>query len=152
MSLRFASADDAEALEAVHAKAFDKSWTAPDIVRLMQIMGGFALISEDSEGISGFILARVIAGEAEILTLAVAPWARRQGAGLVLVEAVAAEAARRGASVVFLEVATDNAAAVALYQSAGFETAGMRRAYYARPDAPSADALVLRRALNSVGG
>ena len=149
MTLRFASADDAEALEAVHARAFDKSWTAPDIARLMQIMGGFALISEDPEGITGFILTRVIAGEAEILTLAVGPWARRQGVGRTLVEAAAAEAARRGAAALFLEVAADNPAAVGLYERTGFEQAGQRRAYYARTDAPSADALVLRRPLNS---
>ena len=150
MTLRFAGIDDAEALEAVHSRAFDRSWTAPDIARLMQIMGGFALISEDVDGPTGFILARVIAGEAEILTLAVAPWARRQGVGLVLVEAAAAEAARQGAAAMFLEVAADNPAALGLYQRAGFEHAGQRRAYYARADAPSADALVLRRPLNSV--
>ena len=151
MTLRFANADDAERLETVHARAFDRSWTAPDIARLMQIMGGFALICEDAEGVNGFILGRVIAGEAEILTLAVAPWARRQGVGLLLVEAVVAEAARRGAAARFLEVAADNPAALGLYDRAGFVRAGLRRAYYARPDAASADAFVLRRPLNSAG-
>ena len=149
MSLRFATAEDAVQLEAVHSKAFDRSWTADDIARLMDIMGGFALITEEFDGVTGFILARVMGGEAEILTLAVAPWARRRGVGLELVEAAAAEAVRRDAAALFLEVAADNPAAVALYERAGFERAGLRRAYYARPDAPSADALVLRRTLNS---
>jgi ribosomal-protein-alanine N-acetyltransferase len=53
--------------------------------------------------------------------------------------------------VLFLEVADDNPAALALYEGSGFEQAGRRRAYYARPDARRADALVLRRPLNRQG-
>jgi [ribosomal protein S18]-alanine N-acetyltransferase len=149
VKLRFALEEDAGALEAVHARAFDASWTATDIARLMQVMGGFAFIAdEETEGPLGFILARTMAGQGEILTLAVAPWARRRGLGAALVEAAAAEAGRRGAKEMFLEVAADNAAALALYRTAGFAEAGLRRHYYARPGGPSADALVLRRTLN----
>jgi ribosomal-protein-alanine N-acetyltransferase len=149
--LRLAFAEDAPALEAVHARAFDASWTAADIERLMRILGGFALIGEgDDREAVGFILARTMAEEAEILTLAIAPWARRQGVASALVEAAAAEAGRRGAQAMFLEVAADNAPALGLYQRLGFAQAGLRRAYYARPGGPSADALVLRRTLNSV--
>jgi len=97
----------------------------------------------------GFILVRAVAGEAEILTLAVAPAFRRQGAARALVEAVAVEASRRGARTLFLEVAEDNPAAIALYESTEFEAVGLRRGYYARKDARPADALVLRRRLNS---
>jgi [ribosomal protein S18]-alanine N-acetyltransferase len=150
MKLRFASGEDATALEAVHARAFDSSWTAADIERLMQIMGGYALLAEEAEkGPVGFILARTMAGEAEILTLAVAPWARRRGVARALIEAAAGEATRRGAGAMFLEVAADNPAARGLYGATGFAEAGLRRAYYARSGGPSADALVLRRALNT---
>ncbi|HRD28628.1 MAG TPA: GNAT family N-acetyltransferase, partial [Caulobacter sp.] len=65
--------------------------------------------------------------------------------GRVLVEAAAATAAARGADSLFLEVSADNAAALALYAAAGFEPAGLRKGYYA----DGADALVLRRTLNS---
>ncbi len=90
-----------------------------------------------------------MARESEILTLAVAPWARRQGVAKALVQAVTEEAQRRGAHAVFLEVAADNPAARDLYQGLGFIRAGLRKAYYARSGAPAADALVLRRALNT---
>lgn len=149
MSLRFASHEDAPMLEGVHAKAFDNSWTADDIARLMQILGGFALVAEEAEGVVGFILTRVVGGEAEILTLAVAPWARRRGVGGSLVKAAAAEAGRRGAGAMFLEVAADNGGALSLYRANGFEQAGIRRAYYGRPGRPAEDALVLRRLLNT---
>ena len=148
MNLRYAAAEDSDALADVHAKAFNAAWTAPDIARLMTIMGGFALIAE-TDGIVGFILARAVGGEAEILTLAVAPWARRQGVAAALVEAVTVHAAAEGAKAVFLEVAADNPTAVGVYLRAGFQQAGLRRGYYARPDSRPIDALVLRRALNS---
>jgi ribosomal-protein-alanine N-acetyltransferase len=148
VNLRFASPEDAERLAGVHAVSFERSWTASDIARLMQIMGGFAIVAED-RGIAGFILARTMGGESEILTLAVEPQARRAGVGAALVEAASAHAEALGARALFLEVAADNAAARAVYARAGFEEAGLRRAYYARRDAPAMDAVVLRRALNS---
>jgi ribosomal-protein-alanine N-acetyltransferase len=149
MRLRLASADDAAILAAAHARSFDAGWSAADIANLMSAMGGFAVLAEEDSAPTGFILGRAIGGEAEILTLVVAPDRRRQGTGQALVEALAAEAVRRGATAAYLEVAADNAAAQALYAKAGFVRAGLRRAYYARGGARPVDALVLRRALNS---
>ena len=91
----------------------------------------------------GFILIRVVADEAEILTLAVRPAARREGLGARLVEAAVVRAAARGAERMFLEVAEDNVAARALYARTGFVEAGRRRGYYARADGSREDALVL---------
>ena len=151
MTLRFAEAADVDVLQALHARAFDAPWPAVEIERLMRIMGGFAILAEAAAP-QGFILVRTVADEAEVLTLAVAPDVRRQGVGRALVEAAGQEAARRGARSFFLEVAEDNPAALALYESADFQAVGLRRAYYARPNAAPADALVLRRPLNSHHG
>lgn len=92
---------------------------------------------------AGFLLGRVIADEAELLTLAVDPDARRQGIGRALTSEFAAEAARHGARLAFLEVAADNRAAIALYQAQGWQEAGRRPGYYG----PGTDALTLRLAL-----
>ena len=150
MSLRFANPEEADELARLHASAFEAPWPAKDIARLMTMMGGFAVVAE-GEGPQGFILARAIAEEGEILTLAVDPAARRRGVGRSRVEAAAAEAGRRGARTLFLEVAADNEPARGLYEAAGFERAGLRKAYYARPGSRRADALVLRRPLNRQG-
>ena len=150
MILRPATPEDADKLARAHAQSFDASWTAPDIAALMAGSGAFALLSEDEAGeATGFILGRALGGEAEILTLAVAPRARRSGLGRALVEALAGEARALGAKALFLEVAADNGAAISLYDQAGFLRAGVRKAYYARPGGPRMDALILRRALNS---
>ncbi|WP_262423258.1 GNAT family N-acetyltransferase [Brevundimonas denitrificans] len=87
-------------------------------------------------------LARA-ADEAEIVTLAVRPEARRRGLGGRLLDRVLDRARDQGVARLFLEVAHDNDAALALYASRGFEQAGGRPAYYARPDGVRADALIL---------
>ena len=136
---------DPQTLAALHAQAFDHPWSTAEIASLLDTPGTF-VVEEDQ----GFILARALAGEAEIITLAVAPAARRQGLARRLIEQAVVRAMALGAESLFLEVADDNVPALALYRSLGFEVVGRRRGYYARPrgEAP-VDALVMRLALNS---
>ncbi|WP_172299031.1 GNAT family N-acetyltransferase [Pseudoruegeria sp. HB172150] len=95
----------------------------------------------------GFALGRAIAGEAELLTLAVDPDCRRQGLGRNLVQLFEAEAVRRAADIAFLEVADTNAAAHALYLAAGYLETGRRPGYYRAPDGTLVDALIMQKAL-----
>lgn len=143
------------ALGALHARAFDRpgerAWSADELEALAASPGVRVLAAEADappHAPCGFLVLRTVAGEAEVLTVAVDPAARRRGVGAALVEAAAGAAAAAGAGALFLEVAADNAAACALYARAGFARAGLRRGYYARPGAPPVDALVLSRALN----
>lgn len=132
--------DLALALAALHAEAFDAPWSAEAFADLLG-QAGVVLEGDDD----GFILIRAVADEAEILTLAVRPLARRQGVGGHLVEAASRRATALGASRMFLEVAEDNAPARGLYGSLGFEAGGRRPRYYPRPDGPAVDALILVR-------
>jgi [ribosomal protein S18]-alanine N-acetyltransferase len=93
------------------------------------------------------LLVRVVAGEAEILTLAVHPDRRRQGVAQRLVAAFHRQVAQ-DADAAFLEVAADNAAARALYDGMGYRLVGNRRGYYRSANAAPVDALVLRRDLS----
>lgn len=141
MTLRLAPADDAVLLARLHAQAFGHPWGEAEIAALMAGPGVFALTFDGR----GFILCRAIAGEAEILTLAVTPDARRDGLGRALVEAAAGLARQFAAETMFLEVASDNHAALALYERTGFSQVGRRKAYYAS----GVDALVMSRTLNT---
>jgi ribosomal-protein-alanine N-acetyltransferase len=127
-----------DALAALHAEAFETPWDEASLSTLLASPGVFAV--EEPEG---FILIRVVADEAEILTLAVRPSARRSGLGRHLVEAAVVRAAALGAERMFLEVAEGNVAARALYARTGFTEAGRRRGYYSRNDGTCEDALVL---------
>jgi ribosomal-protein-alanine N-acetyltransferase len=122
--------DDTARLAALHKTSFPDPWDASAIEKLLAGPGVFAFFTLD-----GFVLARVAGGEAEILTLAVAPPARGQGLGRALLQAAATHAAADGAENIFLEVGADNPAALALYASLGFARVGRRRAYYDGRDA-----------------
>lgn len=146
MTPRHALAGEADALAGVHAASFAAPWNGAEIAALLADEAAFGLVVGPAAPVA-FLIGRGAADEAEILTLAVRPDARRRGLGAALVEAAGREAARRGASALFLEVATDNVAALALYARCGLVPAGRRRAYYARGDGARVDALVLRRDL-----
>lgn len=137
-----AAGGEAAALAGLHASCFAAPWSESEFAALLGQPGVVALAEAD-----GFILIRIAADEAEILTLAVQPAARRRGLGRRLVESGARAACAGGADRLFLEVAEDNAAARALYAAAGFVEAGRRRAYYPRAEGPAVDALILARAL-----
>jgi ribosomal-protein-alanine N-acetyltransferase len=122
----------AAVLALIHAEAFDAPWTAEEIVVLMTGLGAFAFIAQIGETPAGFILCRTIVDEAEVLTLATRPQARRQGVASALLAAVRTAALAGGAATLFLEVAADNPAAQALYEAQGFRQVGRRPAYYSR--------------------
>ena len=141
-----AGPEAASLLAAIHAEAFPPSdrWSDHTIGLLLALPGHFALIAEAAGEPVGFVIGRVAADEAEVLTLAVRPASRRGGVGRALMRALAGEAARRGAACLFLEVSEANDAARALYARLGAAPAGRRRRYYA----DGSDALVLRCALS----
>lgn len=134
-----------EALAALHARCFTvpRPWGAAEFAGLQADPLAFLLV----EGDAGFLLGRAVAGEAELLTLAVAPEARRRGLGRKLVARFLYQARLRAAERAFLEVEAGNMAALRLYQSAGFVESGRRRGYYTGPDGQRSDALVLARTL-----
>ncbi len=125
----------------LHAAAFPagERWDAAAFAAQLGLPGVFGFLDERG----AMALARVAAGEAELLTLAVHPEARRGGLGRSLVGAALAEAGRRGAAAMFLEVTESNVAARALYAAAGFSPVGRRQDYYAS----GSDALILQHSL-----
>ena len=92
--------------------------------------------------VAGYLVARCVLEEAEILNLAVHPDHTRRGLGTALVQDVLGDLGRAGARKVFLEVRVSNAGAQAFYARLGFESKGRRRGYYSDPPE---DALILAR-------
>jgi ribosomal-protein-alanine N-acetyltransferase len=129
------------AMAAIHAASFPpgERWGADAMALQLGLPGAFGYLA----GPEGFVLARVAADEAEILTLAVVPASRRTGLATALLSAARARAADDGATAMLLEVAEANDAARALYARLGFTQVGRRRDYYGT----GKDALVLKCAL-----
>lgn len=148
MRVRLVTAEDADRLAALHAEGFDAPWSAREIADVLAWPGVFGLLAGDTDD-EGMILMRVIADDAEVLTIAVAPRARRRGVARALLAESVGRAVLAGADAMFLEVAVDNAPAIALYQALGFVAAGRRKDYYDRGAEGHVDALALRLDLNS---
>ena len=131
-------------MAATHADAFvlSRAWSVDEFTSLLSHPSVFALGDERA-----FVLARVIADEAELLTIATRRDAQRTGLARRLMDDWHDEAQRRGAAHVFLEVAADNAPARSLYAACGYSETGRRRGYYTRDGKPPADAVIMARAL-----
>lgn len=72
----------------------------------------------------------VVDGDAHVLGISVDPKSRRRGIARLLMEAASASAFSMGARRMTLEVSVTNAAALALYESLGFTSVGLRTGYY----------------------
>jgi [ribosomal protein S18]-alanine N-acetyltransferase len=118
-----------------------------------EIPGWVAVREKDSDGpvdatsaaIVGFLVARLVAPEIEILNLGVDPAARRRGTGRALLAEALRWGAANGAQKSFLEVRESNLAAIQFYESHGFRMAGRRTNYYS---APVEDALRLAASID----
>lgn len=139
MSMVLAGPAYAAALAEMHLAAFpDDPWSEADFAALLAQTGMAAFV--DARG--GFLLLRVVADEAEVITLGAV--ARRQGIGRALLQGALEYARARGVVRIFLEVAEGNAAALGLYAAFGFVSMGRRRGYY--PD--GGDALTMGLAIS----
>lgn len=141
-----AGAEAADVLARLHAAAFPKPWSAEEIAKLLENPAVFAIVAREQNEPRGFAMAWAAAGDAELLTVAVVPDARRRGVGASLVTAASVAALVRGAASMHLEVSEENEAARALYRKLGYEEAGRRHAYYAG-EGGAVDAIVMRRSL-----
>jgi ribosomal-protein-alanine N-acetyltransferase len=147
-----ARSDDAAAMADIHAASFARAWSAEEI---RGMIGDFPVVqplvlrvrSRGQTVVAGFLILRIAAGEAEILTVAVAPKFRRYGYGLMLMEEAMRRVYRERGESLFLEVDEANRGAVALYTKRGVTTVGKRPRYYEGADGTSATALVMRLGL-----
>ncbi|CAN7580404.1 GNAT family N-acetyltransferase [Bosea sp. LjRoot90] len=132
-----------------HEGGFARLWDPSECAALLAdraVVSEGVFIGSASEP-CGFVMSRMAADEAEVLSIVVGGSRRRSGLGQALLAAHLAQLAARGAARLFLEVEEGNAPAIALYRRLGFETVGRREGYYPKPDGSRAAALVMRRDL-----
>lgn len=139
-------AGDLDAVMRVMEDSFDpaygEAWTGPQCAGLLPLPGVWLTLAKMGAEVVGFALSRVVAGEAELLLLAVARHAQGRGVGDRLIRRFMEDARARGAGRLHLEVRDGNHA-VALYRRLGFREVGRRRNYYSGRDGQLFDALTL---------
>jgi ribosomal-protein-alanine N-acetyltransferase len=137
---------DAARLARLHAASFRRGWSEEEFERLLLDRSVLAHRALRGRRLAGFILSRLAADEAEILSVAVDAAQQGRGTARRLLDLHMRRLAGLGARAIFLEVDEDNVAARRLYGRAGFSEVGRRPGYYA-DGARNATALILRRDL-----
>ena len=130
----FLPSDAMAATEILRGSPEASQWTEWGLKELLGWHDVLALVSEGDRKVIGFIIGRQVAGEAEILNLAVIVAKRRKGEGAALLSAAMDEFRARQVSRVFLEVRESNGAGMAFYEKHGFAKTGRRAGYYHDPD------------------
>jgi [ribosomal protein S18]-alanine N-acetyltransferase len=152
--LRPATAEDLDAVVMIERVSFsDPPWSRRSFASLLgdaRVRFTVACLPAGVEpGVVGYVVIWVVADEAELANLAVAPGRRREGIGRCLLDWAMAEARAGGATSLYLEVRESNVAARALYGGRGFLAVGRRPSYYRNPPE---DALLLRYRPGSATG
>jgi [ribosomal protein S18]-alanine N-acetyltransferase len=146
--VRPVTAFDLALLAELHAAIFkapwDQPWSAQSFAEILAMPGVRGWLMVRGEEPIGFMLARFMLDEGEILLTGIAPDWRRRGHAMHLMQVLVAEARAARVSRLFLEHAAGNQAAGALYGRFGFSPIGRRRAYYERRGGGREDAITLR--------
>jgi ribosomal-protein-alanine N-acetyltransferase len=140
--------DDSGGVVAVTGESPEAAQWTPEMFR-NEIPGERGWVAEERGEIVGFLVARMLGEEAEILNLAVTAKARRKGIATKLLVRASDEMTRAGAQSCFLEVRESNVVAKAFYTKMGFGAIGTRPRYYQQPEE---GALCMEKKLTALTG
>ena len=138
---------DAAAIAALHAGAFSRGWSEHEVEALLLAHNVVAHRASAGRALAGFIMSRIAADEAEILSVASSPAWRGRGVARSLLGLHLRRLAGLSVRAVFLEVAENNTPAQRLYARSGFRELSRRENYYRQDGGQASAALILRRDL-----
>ena len=129
-----------QTLATIHRQSGDKHriWSASDYNELLD--NPLTVLVQDS---CSFAIGRLVAGEAELLMIAVEQEHQRKGIGRHSLNRFEKALIAKGATCCFLEVAKSNSSARALYEGTGFDVVSTRKAYYKIDKRERLDALIM---------
>lgn len=139
---------DAARLAQLHRASFHRGWGEDEFESLLAERNTLTQKLMLGRTQIGFIISRLAADEAEILSVAVASAQRGRGYSRDLLANHLGHLAGRGIRRVFLEVEENNQPAVRLYRRAGFATVGRREQYYRDAHGAKLNALIMQRDLS----
>jgi ribosomal-protein-alanine N-acetyltransferase len=138
---------DSPKLAELHGASFHRGWDEEEFEDMLSQRNTLVHRLRMGRKIVGFVVSRMAADEAEILSIALDPSYRGRRLSYDLLLTHLGHLAGRGIVKVFLEVEENNQPARRLYERAGFETVGRRERYYSQPDGEQLNALLMRRDL-----
>ena len=131
-------------IAALEKLCFSAPWSENSVASELDNPWSLWLAEEQDGKVLGYVGSQMSPPEADVMNLAVAPEARRQGLGEKLMLALCTALKEKKIESLSLEVRASNEAAISLYRKLGFRQAGQRKEYYGNP---REDALILRKEL-----
>jgi len=133
LNIRSIEFRDVEEILAIQAECREiAQWCAQDYEAAAQgEMCGW--VCDNLGALAGFLVARRVACDLEILNFAVRPGERQKGIGSSLLRKAIDWGEMFGAEQVFLEVRSSNAVALDFYKARNFQKTGDRPRYYRNP-------------------
>lgn len=127
---------------------FGEGWSRSQCAGILPLSGVLLTLARDEGGRAlGFALQRTVAGESELLLLAVHRSAQRCGVGMQLLHRFIESGRSSGSTRLHLEVRDGNPA-TAMYRTLGFTPTGRRTNYYRGSDGQTFDAVTMVLDLN----
>jgi ribosomal-protein-alanine N-acetyltransferase len=133
---------DLEAVSAIETASFSAPWSAGSIIAEIGRPGSITRVAAAGDQIAGYVIARHLLDEGQLLDMAVHPEQRRRGIAGALMEELVRTLRQQGCRVLYLEVRATNIAALRLYEKSGFAAISRRKDYYKHP---VEDALIMKR-------
>ena len=145
--IELATIRDAPRLTQLHSASFHRGWGESEFESMLSERNTLVHRLRLGRRTIGFVVSRIGADEAEILSIAVDASHRGRGLSRDLLLTHLGHLAGRGVRTIFLEVEENNQPARRLYERAGFAVVGRRERYY-RQGGEQLNALLMRRDLS----
>lgn len=143
VSLRQMKNDDIKQVTELEAACFSDPWSERLLADMLESPydEAWVLVAEGEE-IIAYANFRFLAGEGELMRIAVLPPFRGNGYSRKLMERLEESAIKQDADALTLEVREGNTPALNLYKSCGFSQEAVRKNYYRNP---TENAILMRR-------
>ena len=149
MRLRRAEEADLSAISELEKECFSVPWSFESFREILDRTPYVMLVAEEEAKILGYAVLLSVFDEGDLMNIAVAERARRQGIGEALLSRILEAARERGVKKLFLEVREHNTPAIRMYEKNGFVFFGKRKEYYEKP---TEDALLYQKDLEEAAG
>lgn len=139
--MRPMTVEDVEAVLAIEQAVQSYPWSRGNFTDALA--NGYVCSVDEQDGeLRGYAILMPVIDDAELLNIGVAAAHQSKGIGRAMLLEMLDLACSKNLLRVFLEVRSSNAAALALYRSAGFTGIGVRRGYY-KNDGGSEDGITM---------
>ncbi|MFT4007637.1 MAG: ribosomal protein S18-alanine N-acetyltransferase [Lacrimispora sp.] len=125
--------EDISGISKIEERCFSDFWSRESVREGLESSLDTWLVLKEKEGVLGYCVFRIIAGEGELLRIAVSPEFQGRGLSKKLMDQMVEYSRKKKAETMFLEVRESNEKARNLYRSYGFSEEGIRKDYYRDP-------------------